>query len=145
MNPLKSPFWEYFEHLAAAFAEDSNAVEVLSLAASLQGDKARDSLLCMDYTCQINLSPSQKDVTKTIVLEQGYHYFLTQIEAYEIAGTNSIPTFVSIRDDANEVDLSGGPLVEGQPSLDRPLIELHAFSQASNQTILQSPNHFFTF
>ena len=145
MNPLQSPYWEYFEHLATAFAENEQAIEVINQAAAMQGSKARDSLLCMDYCAALQLSPTHLDDEKTIILEQGYHYFLTQIEAYEMSGTAAIPCFISVRDDMQETELSGGPLVQGQPQNDRGLIELYAGFQSYNQRVLQTPRHYFRY
>ena len=145
MNPLKNPYWEYFAHLAAAFAENGAAMEVISQAAALTGEKARESLLSMDYTATLNLSPTVREDSKTLVLEQGYHFFVTGIQAMQLQGNHVIPVRLQFRDDANENDFSGGPLVYGMTGGDRGLIDIDAGFASYDQSILQEPREFFRY
>ena len=107
--PIENPFADYFSHLAASFGEDPNAIEVISKASALVGEKAREALLSMDYHCELHLTPAQMYDEKTIVLEQGYHYFIAEMSADQTAGNPIIPFFVQVEDNGNEVELSGGP------------------------------------
>lgn len=143
--PIENPFADYFSHLAASFGEDPNAIEVISKASALVGEKAREALLSMDYHCELHLTPAQMYDEKTIVLEQGYHYFIAEMSADQTAGNPIIPFFVQVEDNGNEVELSGGPNVLGQPALGRGMVYGFNFSQGYNHEILQEGRQFFRY
>lgn len=142
---LENPYWEYFQHLAAAFAENGKAIEVISKASALQGAAGREALLSMDYSAVLTLTPGQMTDEKTIVLEQGYHFFVTSLDAYELEGNPLISSQLQFTDDAGETDFSGGPLVSGQPAGEKGMIQIFNVSQGYDQTILQEPRQFFAY
>jgi len=107
---LRNPLEKVFQDLLTKYATDQDGREILTAAAALAGNTARQAVYQKDYVVKMFLDPAdpaQAAGEGLIVTDQGYQFFATSIFA-QWDNPAARPE-IYVRDDGAETNFSGGP------------------------------------
>jgi hypothetical protein len=120
---LINPWEKQISELLQRFGHDATGREVLSKAAALAGNNARNNIQQKDYHARLTLARAGDTDSKTIVSDQGWFLFVTGVLCLYDSDM-SFPPLVSIRDATREKNWFGGPRSQaGYPMALRNYIE----------------------
>lgn len=120
---LINPWEKQISDLLQKFGHDATGREVLSKAAALAGNNARNNIQQKDYHARLTLARAGDTDSKNLVTDQGWYFFVTSILCL-YSEAMDFPPLVSIRDATREKNFFGGPRLQaGYPMQIRNYIE----------------------